>query len=225
MHPRNSFVTLTYSDDQVPEDGGLRVEDLQKFFRKLRKVGTRLRYFACGEYGEENGRPHFHACVFGHGFDDRFTQLRDKPPLYRSTLLESVWRKGHSSVGELTYESAAYVARYVMKKLTGKRAEEYGDRRAPFVVMSLKPGIGSSWFERYQADVFPADEIVHDGRPHRVPRYYDQKFEAICAEEMQKIKLKRARAAGVHQADQTYERLKVREGVAQARARAFRREL
>lgn len=223
VHERNSFITLTYA--KVPSGGGLVIEDLQRFFKRLRKrlEPARVRYFACGEYGEENERPHYHACVFGHGFDDRFLQVREKPPLYRSSLLESVWTEGHSSVGELTYESAAYVARYVMKKLTGLRAEEeYGERRAPFVCMSLKPGVGSKWFDKFGSDVFPADEIVHDGRHHRVPRYYDSKLDP---EVLKSFKAERRAAAEVHADDQSDDRLRVRESVVEARLRAFRRKL
>lgn len=233
MNADNSFITLTYNDEHLPEEG-LVVEHLQKFFKRFRKsvAPNKVRYFACGEYGDENGRPHFHACVFGHGFRDRFAQVRVTPPLFRSALLEDLWRDpvsgkalGYASVGELQYESAAYVARYVMKKLTGKRAEEYGGVRPPFVVMSLKPGIGASWFDQHQADVFPADEIVHDGRHHRVPRYYDERFGDLCSEELEKIKIKRAMAANAHGEDQVDARLRVREKVAESRARAFRRKL
>lgn len=223
MHQRSSFITLTYRD--VPDGGGLVLEDLQRFFKRLRKrlEPRRVRFFACGEYGEENQRPHYHACVFGHGFDDRFAQVRAVPPLYRSTLLESVWTQGHSSVGELSYESAAYVARYVMKKLTGKRAEdEYGSRRAPFVCMSLKPGVGSTWFDKFGGDVFPADEIVHDGRHHRVPRYYDSKLDDLVLKE---FKAQRRAAAELHSDDQSDSRLVVRERVVESRLRAFRRKL
>lgn len=233
VHAENSFVTLTYNDEFLPKDGGLRVEDLQRFFKRVRRRVGRVRYFACGEYGDQNGRPHFHACVFGHGFFGDRTRL-DRPgkPLFQSRQLDELWSDpasdrplGFASVGALEYESAAYVARYVMKKLTGKRSEEYGERRPPFVVMSLKPGIGASWFTKYQADVFPSDEIVHDGRRHRVPRYYDQLFEASDAEAMARIKMKRAAAAHSHSEDQTYGRLRAREGVAEARARAFGRKV
>lgn len=231
MHRRNSFITLTYNDDEVPADGSVRVAVLQQFFKRLRKFvpPKSVRYLACGEYGEANGRPHYHAAVFGHGFDDRIAQVRETPPLFRSQLLEKLWTNvesgrsfGHSSVGELTYESAAYVARYVMKKLTGLRAEEYGGRKPPFAVMSLKPGLGAKWFERYGEDVFPADEIVHEGRRHRVPRYYDSLYGET---EIEPIKAKREAAALARPEDLTDARMRVREGVAEARLRAFRRGL
>lgn len=222
MHKRNAFVTLTYDQVNLPPDGGLVLEDLQRFFKRLRKrlAPSRIRYFACGEYGDLNKRPHFHACVFGHGFDDRVQIGRS---LWRSSFLESVWPLGHSSVGELTYESAAYVARYVMKKLNGRMGdEEYGDRRPPFVCMSLRPGVGSSWFEKFSGDVFPADEIVYEGRHHRVPRYYDSKLDDQVLDE---FKERRAEKAERYSEDQTDSRLRVREGVAERRMRAFRRSL
>lgn len=233
LHDENCFITLTFNDEHLPRDGSVRVDVLQRFFRRARKAiaPKRLRYFACGEYGEENWRPHYHAAVFGHGFRDRFAQVRQRPPLFRSALLEELWcdgrdrSLGHSSVGELTYESAAYVARYVMKKLTGPRAEEYGGRKPPFVVMSLKPGLGAKWFELYQADVFPADEIVHDGRRHRVPRYYDKKLAEVNEAELNRIKAKREESATARPEELSDRRMRVREGVAEARLRAFRRKL
>lgn len=233
MHRKNSFVTLTYNDEHVPKDGGLVIGDLQRFFKRLRKrlSPARIRYFACGEYGDQTRRPHYHACVFGEDFgSDRVAIRAGGSPLFRSPFLDSVWSDpetkspfGYASVGELTYQSAAYVARYVMKKLTGRRAdEEYGDRRAPFVCMSLKPGVGSTWFDKFGGDVFPADEIVHDGRRHRVPRYYDSKLDDQVLEE---FKAARRAAAELHSEDQTDARLGVRERVVEARLRAFRREL
>lgn len=232
MHEANSFVTLTFNERSLPQDGSVRVDVLQKFFRRLRKSVSpnKVRYFACGEYGEQNGRPHYHAAVFGHAFSDRFARVRENPPLYRSALLEELWTDrdrslGHSSVGELTYQSAAYVARYVMKKLTGLRAEEYGGKKPPFVVMSLKPGIGATWFDSFKDDVFPADEIVHDGRRHRVPRYYDKLFGDLCDEELERIKAKREVEATKRPDELTDARMIVREGVAEARLRAFRRSL
>lgn len=234
MHEQNSYITLTYNDRFLPTNGSVDVRPLQLFFKRLRKAvyPRRVRYFACGEYGDENQRPHYHAAVFGHAFGDRFQVLRATPPLYRSSLLERLWidplterSLGNSSVGELTYESAAYVARYVMKKLTGSRAAEYGDREPPFVTMSLKPGLGQKWFETYAGDVFPADEIVHDGRRHRVPRYYDKQFSELAEEELEKIKARREAKATARPEELTPQRMRAREGVVERRQVAFRRKL
>jgi hypothetical protein len=123
MHDYNSFITLTYSPENLPDDHSIHKEELQKFFKRLRKAtGKRFKYFACGEYGESNNRPHYHAIIFGYDFPDKrlHTKTRNGDLLFRSELLERTWTKGFSLIGEVTFQSAAYVARYVMKKRKGK---------------------------------------------------------------------------------------------------------
>lgn len=140
---------------------------------------------------------------------------------------------GHCSVGDLTYESAAYVARYVMKKLTGPEGHAEYSRvdpvtgevfsiRAPYVTMSRRPGIASSWFEEFHDEVYPSDEVVHKGRRFRPPRFYDNK---LPEEALSKLKSKRFLKASERKEDLTHERLRVRDECAIARATRFRREL
>jgi len=123
MHQENSFITLTYSPENLPTDHSIHKEELQKFFKRLRKnTGKRFKYFACGEYGDQSSRPHYHAILFGMAFyEDRYlhTKTRNGDLLYRSPTLEKAWPLGHSLIGEMTFQSAAYVARYVMKKRKG----------------------------------------------------------------------------------------------------------
>lgn len=121
LHEHNSFLTLTYSDQYLPKNNSLKKDDVQKFLKRLRRrLDKPIRYYQCGEYGEKFHRPHYHMCLFGHDFyDDREhfkTSTGDK--LYVSELLSEVWGMGHCLIGDLTFESAAYVARYVTKKLT-----------------------------------------------------------------------------------------------------------
>lgn len=137
LHAENCFITLTYdskkappldveNDQKLPSDISLYYRDFQLFMKRLRKrfPEKKIRFYMCGEYGENFGRPHFHACIFGHNFDDLVHwQTRNKVPLYRSKTLEELWPYGYSSVGTVTFESAAYVARYIMKKVTGEAAE------------------------------------------------------------------------------------------------------
>ena len=136
MHEDNSFITLTYNDEHLPKDKSLHKEDLQKFFKRLRKRGIKFKYYACGEYGDENFRPHMHIIIFGYSFPDKTPWKIDKGNiLYRSKFLEEVWTAGYSLIGDCTFETCAYVARYVMKKrkgepderdpITGKTNEEY----------------------------------------------------------------------------------------------------
>ena len=127
MHEENSFVTLTYSDEHLPDGGRLVLDDFQRFFKRLRKrVGVPVRYYHCGEYGETFGRPHYHACIFGYGFPDRVLwSYSNGQPLYSSKELSDLWPYGHALIGEVTFDSAAYVARYIMKKVNGDRADEH----------------------------------------------------------------------------------------------------
>ena len=127
MHKQNSFITLTYNKEHYPKDHSIHKEELQRFFKRLRKhTPHRFRYFACGEYGDKNGRPHYHAILFGVDFrEDRFLQTQTKrgDMLWRSPTLEKAWPYGYSYIGEMSFNSAAYVARYVMKKRKGSDEE------------------------------------------------------------------------------------------------------
>ncbi len=214
MHERNCFLTLTYDQVNLPDDGGLRVEDWQKFAKRVRKRVGPFRFFHCGEYGDENQRPHYHAAVFGLDFSRDRVPLKSKRghTLYESPKLNELWGLGFATVGSLTWQSAAYVARYVMKKATGPLAKErYGDRRPEYVTMSRRPGIGTRWFEQFASDVYPSDEVIHEGKRYRPPRFYDSK---LPPEELEALKVRRRRAAGLRSEDLTPERLRVRERVA-----------
>ena len=125
MHTENCFITLTYDDPHLPSDQSLHHRDFQLFFKRLRRryPNHKIRYYMAGEYGENYGRPHFHACIFGWKPQDlkKWKKTGDSD-LYRSQELESLWVDnngnsiGYSSVGNVTFESAAYVARYIMSK-------------------------------------------------------------------------------------------------------------
>lgn len=188
MHDENSFITLTYSDENLPPDGSLVKSHFQKFMKRLRKKfePRRIRYYQCGEYGDQLGRPHYHAILFGLDFEDK--QLlgeENGESLYTSPMLTQVWGLGFTTVGAVTFESAAYVARYAMKKVTGHKAEDHYLRcdengvaywlEPEYATMSRRPGIGREWYEKYKSDVFPSDEVPVPGRGvHKgVPRYYE----------------------------------------------------
>lgn len=127
LHQHNCFITLTYADEHLPPNNSLVYEHFQLFMKRLRKkYGEGIRFYMCGEYGENFGRPHFHACLFGHNFPDlKLWKTVNKQKLYRSAELETLWPFGHSSVGTVTFESAAYVARYILKKVSGEAAERH----------------------------------------------------------------------------------------------------
>ena len=191
LHTQNCFITLTYDDTHLPSDGSLHYKDFQLFVKRLRKKFkfNRIRYYMAGEYGDNFGRPHFHACLFGIDFHDKKLWKRTSAGsmLYRSEDLETLWPFGYSSIGDVNFETAAYVARYIMKKQTGKDAYmhysycdlETGEiitKTPEFNKMSLKPGIGANWYEKYKSDVYPHDYVVVRGKKLRPPKAYDKMF-------------------------------------------------
>ena len=190
LYDRNSFVTLTYDDSNLPVGGTLKYDDFQKFMKRLRKrVKSPVRFYMGGEYGEQLMRPHYHACLFGYDFPDRvyYRRTSSGEKIYTSKLLESLWPYGLSSIGDVTFQSAAYIARYCVQKVTGDLAEshyrvitddgEVIDRVPEFNHMSLKPGIGSRWLAKFQTDVYPRDYVVVNGVKTKPPKYYDVLFE------------------------------------------------
>lgn len=185
MHDENAFLTLTYDDEHLPEGGSLSVVDCQLFLKRLRErlAPKRIRFFLAGEYGEKLGRPHYHAIVFGWFPPDAVCVKRcGELSLYTSSMLSDAWGNGNTSVGMVSFDSACYVANYATKKITSNRGEEakrLAGRRAEFLTMSRRPGIGRSWFEEFKADVFPSDECIVRGVSTRPPRYYSQTAESL----------------------------------------------
>ena len=161
--------------------GSLHLPDFQNFMKRLRKsiAPKRVRFYHCGEYGDILSRPHYHALLFGYDFDDRkFFAKRNENSVYTSTELSSLWPHGFSVVGSVTFESAAYVARYVMKKVTGERSlDHYGGLKPEYTTMSRRPGIGAGWLRRFSSDVFPLDRVIVNGKETRPPRFYDRLLE------------------------------------------------
>lgn len=180
--PHNSFVTLTYSDDELPIGATTRStvskREFQLFMKRLRfELGDGIRFFASGEYGDQNDRAHYHALLFNCAFPDRVVWRKSRGnTLYRSPLLERLWPFGFSTIGDVNYQTSNYVARYVVKKLRGSLAQQqYADREPPFVLMSRNPGIGAAWFAKHSADVYPSGTVVYgEGKQRRAPRYFDK---------------------------------------------------
>lgn len=198
LHDANSFITLTYAPAFLPSDGSLSVREFQLFMKRLRKnlskQGIFVRHFACGEYGEKLGRPHYHACIFGYDFPDKVLyEVNHKgQKLYTSDTLDLAWGKGLATIGELTFESAAYVARYVTKKVTGEKSfEHYGTKVPEFTLHSKKPGIGQAFFFKFKSDIYPHDEVIVRGRQMRPPRYYDSQLEKDDPEEYRRLRQRR----------------------------------
>lgn len=238
MHESNAFVTLTYDADFLPQNGSLHYGDFQAFMRRLRKKLGKCRFYMCGEYGDLHSRPHFHACLFGVNFDDKvfLATLPSGGKIYRSAVLEELWPFGYSSIGDVTFESAAYVARYICKKVTGPMAAAHYERvddstgEVYFLVpefchMSLKPGIGFGWFEKYGAEVFPDDYVIVRGAKSKVPKYYKKLLKAADGFMSDDIDFDRELKANDFVDDCSMERLAVRETVARARLKFKKRAL
>lgn len=188
MHSENCFLTLTYNDINLPYDGSVKKSELSNFIKRLRKFldPLRIRYYGCGEYGDLLRRPHYHLLVFGYDPPDKefihVSQANNKKTktnrVYRSASLETVWNKGFVTVGSVCMESAGYVCRYVRKKIGGEMAVRHYNGLTPeFALMSRRPGIGTSWYEKYWRDLFPKDFVTFDGRKYKAPRFFDNKLQ------------------------------------------------
>ncbi|AXL14739.1 replication initiator protein [Microviridae sp.] len=227
LHDRNCFLTLTYDDEHLPPGGTLEKSDFQKFARTARKRIGRFRYYQCGEYGETTGRPHHHVCLFGKDFaHDRepFKTTKDGHPLFTSRTLSRLWPLGHAYIGQLTFASAAYVARYCTKKVNGSQAaEHYGDRVPEYSTMSRRPGIGADWINRFQTDVYPSDQVIVNGRATKPPKFYDQQLEKNNKTLHEIIKSQR-KAKAEQNPDNTPDRLATREEVSELRAKQWQRD-
>jgi len=229
LYDDNCFVTLTYSDENLPADGSLSKADFVGFHKRLRdRVGyRRFRFYACGEYGDSTNRPHYHALLFNYDFPDKefFATSKSGCKLFTSELLDSVWGFGHCQIGSVSFESAAYVARYIMKKITGDMAaDHYAGRQPEFNEMSRRPGIGRGWLDKYMSDVFPRDEVVVNGTKCRPPRFYDGVYEVVEPKLMARLRGRRVRRGKANSANATPARLRVRETIAQFRVSQFSRD-
>lgn len=239
--PVNSVVTLTYDDKHYPPGGNLVYRDFQLFMHRLRKLmANRIRFFVCGEYGARTLRPHYHAVLFN-------TEFKDRKPSYAGHLfgkdaerfvsaeLGELWPHGlHEIDPEVTGKNAAYIARYVTKKLDQAVDSRLVDsetgevlRVVPeFIRMSTRPGLGAYWYRRYgYTDVFPHDRVILKGDKQKPPRYYmkllDRGFPFLADE----VREKRVVAARRRAPDNSPPRLKAKETVAKARLDMYKREL
>ncbi len=229
----NCFVTLTYRGKEectakqfknahyVPDDYSLDYYHFRDFIKRLRRYFPQsIRYFHCGEYGEENLRPHYHACLFNVCFDDQIVERQDQGiTTYSSPTLSKLWPYGFSTIGELNFETASYTAGYILKKINGNQAneaylrnDEYGVAywvKPPYITMSLKPGIGEKFYQKYKNDFFPSDEspVPGYGVISKVPRYYETILKGESPDLHEVVRAMRQVWIKAHRADFTPERL------------------
>lgn len=238
LHADSSFLTFTYADEHRHADRSLHLEDLQKCIKRIRRrrEGEKLRYFAVGEYGEHSFREHWHMLAFGLRIDDR-RAVAGKPGEFTSAFLDDVWGLGAVYGGSVTPESIGYCSGYMIEKRTGPLAEahyawtdpdtgEVHHRRPEFAVMSTNPAIGRGAFERWSSEFYDRDFVAQRGGGKvAVPAYYDRLLTREDPELMESIKVARLERAADPKAvaNSTPERLAVREEVARARRKTFRK--
>lgn len=205
LYTDNCFITLTYSDDHLPKNGSLDYDAPVLFMKRLRKqFGAKIRSFGCAEYGELLSRPHYHICIFNFDFDDKKVLKKNaENTLYCSEKLSKLWPYGHASVGALTFESAAYVARYVTKKITGEASEKHYETSNPStgeissrlperaICVSRRPGIGKQWYEKFGKFVRDHDLLVLRGKKMRPAKYYDRLYDIADPAAFRATKLRR----------------------------------
>lgn len=228
----NHFATLTYSDDKLPSDYGLHYRHIQLFHHSLRKRLGKFRFFAAGEYGDHTLRPHYHALYFGLDIPDlvRCNSLHAKHALYKSELLDGLWKRGAIRIGALNVQTARYTAAYAVKKITGDAAITHYERISPetgeihnvepeFARMSLKPGIGQAWLQKYWQDLYCRghDAYILDGQKKPIPRYFERQMENIAPLLLDETSFNRYQEAQKHLENNTPARLATRETVAKAR--------
>lgn len=216
MHPENCWLTLTYDREHLPIDYSVHPRVMQLWFKRLRKsiFPKKVRFYLGAEYGDLNLRPHYHVILFNHDFHDKI--FYEKTPqghiLYTSPTLSKLWPYGLATLGAVTFQTAAYTARYSTKKITGPKASDFYLRQHPdhgficrvhpeFALMSRRDGIGSSWIEKYRTDTYPSDTVISNGRQARPPRFYDQQ---LTEEELRPIARKRQAEGKKKQRPRTY---------------------
>lgn len=250
IYDDNCMITLTYNDKFLPSSGSLVKSHFQDFMKRFRKaIAPRMiRYFHCGEYGDENCRPHYHAIIFNYDFADKVLYREENDlRLYISAELDSYWQMGFSTCCAVTFDTAAYVARYVVKKVTGPAGKSIMDDGAPGHYMSLDVdtgelipilpeyctmsrgsksrgtgGIARDFVLKYKKDIFPNDGVLMNGIFMKPPRFYNF---CLSDDELLSIRQARARGALKHKDNATYDRLVVREKVVKAKLKTKKRNV
>jgi len=241
MHKESCFITLTYSEDNLPSPPSLSKREHQLFMKKLRRslAPRKVSFFLCGEYGERFGRPHYHAIIFGWWPPDAkpWKMGPDGSQLYTSGKLEKIWGYGFCAVGAVTFATAAYVAGYVVKKqmkLQDPAAFTYLDPETgewiclepEYGTMSRNPAIGKRWLGVHgESDAYRHDKIVSGGKEGPLPRYYDKELKKLDAQRAELVKKKRRIARGDSNPDETRARLLDRAKFEKARANLRKRNV
>lgn len=205
-HHGSIFLTLTYDDNMVPKNGTLIRDHWTTFMKDLRRrldyhYGQKIKAFGIGEYGDQTGRPHYHAALYGPISTlypdcerEQAEPSRSGASQFVHSDISAVWRYGLHRFSDLSFESAAYVARYLLKKVTGTSApSHYGDRLPEFQAPSK--GLGKGYYDKWSGDFYPSDHVVLPGRGEFLPpKYFDRLLEKADPVLYEKVKAKRKEA-------------------------------
>nr|AVQ10247.1 replication protein VP4 [Gokushovirinae environmental samples] len=238
MHEVSTFLTLTYDNEHLPECGTLVRKHPAAFLKRLRDAVSprRFRFYGCGEYGEKTFRPHYHLLLFGMEFNDKkYYKMADGgQKLYTSKFVEKYWTCGYNVLGDVDFDSCAYVAGYITKKITGDKAADHYMRVTSdgelmqllpeFSMMSRMPGVGSTWFEKYGAHAYQFDSVIMKGREVSPPRFYDSRYEVVDSDHFALLKSLRRRKSVLRKADNTSARRHVKEDLLRLNLKANQRE-
>lgn len=239
FHPESCFITLTYDDQHVPENYSLDLRHWQLFNKKFRRFlePKKIRFFACGEYGDLNGRPHYHAIVFNHDWRDKtFVERSDSgEEIYTSETLRHLWGNGIVSTQDVTHKSAAYVARYCTKKIktTDTFGADHYRRISPidgefhqvspeFSTCSNRPGLGTEFVKQFKSDFYPSGFLIVEGVRQAPPKFYVSR---LSEGEQQRLKRQARRLGLKNKPHQTTERRLARAAVRDARINKLKRQL
>lgn len=268
LHKHNCSITLTYDDKKTDPGYSLVHRDFQLFIKRLRKALGKevkgndhhentnaflhgrhgalphtpgdIKYYMCGEYGGLTSRPHFHACIFGVDFADKL--YHKKTPagqkIYVSKTLDALWGNGFGAIGEVTFESAAYIARYIMQKYDwGEKYDEIIDPETGEIMKRIKQynqmsrgnrlkkdnAIGAAWLNQFQNDAYPHGKVVLRNHKVPTPRYYDKKFKKIDKLAYEQLQYMRYLEQIAQQEHHTLERLAVQEYVKEHQLKSLQR--
>ena len=240
----------------IPPDWSLNKRHFQLFMKRLRKKykDRKIKYYHCGEYGNvckhginlelvgcpmcNLGRPHYHVCLFNISFNEDLVPYQtetDGTERFTSPILMDLWGYGHVDVAKLEFQSAAYVARYCMKKITGDLAEdhyqsidEYGEiKKLVPEYATMSNGVGREWYEKYKDDLWPSDEMPVPGHGvvKKVPRYYEEILKTEDEEMLEAIKEKRLAYRDENAGEYTSQRLESRYKVKKAQTKLLSRTI
>ena len=235
-----SFITLTYAEENLPYGHSLSKRDLTLFWKRLRKaLGTKIRYYAAGEYGTDFKRPHYHAILYNENFEwDRkhVSTSKNGNKNYVSNTLDKIWGLGQTEIADATQQNIRYTAGYILKKITGDAAEEHYQRYdyridkiidtiPEFSTMSRHPGLGQEWYNRYGSELWQSDSVVIEGKELGVPDYYLKLLEKENPDHASEIKKARRSATLKNPEENDWKRLHTKEVVKRRNLKNRKRNL